>query len=359
LFASSAVSAAPITTITAWRDAALTIPILQDQWINVAQPYVRFDAGGAAQGFSSALGAGPSCAAITVSGDPAVERLPVMSDGSGPSNWLHARAITAGGECGAASIFRFSIDRSPDRIATFGAYQFDGGPRITSGVWQSDRRPYFEWTPQAPSLSPIAGYSYALDGFPDGVVDTTGRNLQLRSDLGEGRTTFRIVAIDQAGNLGLPVEFVVAVDSIGDAITDLVALTAAGGSPIGSGVDQSDADPYLRWSVPTSSSPIVGYSYAINGIADGFTIETTSPHVQLGPLPRGHNVFSVRAIDAAGNAGPASSFDIVVGDSGGQPVPIPSTIALLLAGLAPMIGAVGRRRRAGDRSGSRTRAAPA
>lgn len=80
---------------------------------------------------------------------------------------------------------------------------------------------------------------------------------------------------------------------------------------ISDGVEQGDNTPYLAWSATSDVAPIAGYSTSISGAAD-CQIDTADNFMSLGPLPAGTTTFSVRAIDAAGNCGSPSSFDIVV-----------------------------------------------
>ncbi len=122
------------------------------------------------------------------------------------------------------------------------------------------------------------------------------------------------------------------VDTVGDPITVLQAFTHEGGSPIPPGVPQPDRTPYLTWAAPSSSSPIVGYSWALDASADCVVDGVTTSFTPAEPLPVGASTFEVRAIDEAGNCGPAASFTIVTEAS--APVPLFGHLALGIVGAA-------------------------
>ena len=103
----------------------------------------------------------------------------------------------------------------------------------------------------------------------------------------------------------------VTVDTGADPISSISVYTSIGGIEIQEGVAQSDNTPYVLWSVAESISPVVGFSTQLNGPPDCIP-DSSSTSVTLEPLPEGSTIFHVRAIDAAGNCGPDSSFEIVV-----------------------------------------------
>jgi hypothetical protein len=99
----------------------------------------------------------------------------------------------------------------------------------------------------------------------------------------------------------------------GGALTpiSIAAHTENGGTLIEDGIAQPDNTPFMEWTVPESTAPITGYSTALNEPPD-CDIDTTENSMDLGPLADGSTVFYVRAVDEAGNCGPASSFEIFV-----------------------------------------------
>jgi len=104
----------------------------------------------------------------------------------------------------------------------------------------------------------------------------------------------------------------VLVDASAESITSILAYTEPGGTPISSGVAQPDNSPYLEWEVSASASPLAGFSYSTDGVPSCNTINTIDASASLSGLGGGTTVFRVRAVDAAGNCGTVSSFDIAV-----------------------------------------------
>lgn len=200
---------------------------------------------------------------------------------------------------------------------------------VPAGVWTADASPFVDM--QFVSPLPFVGFSYALNATPDCQPDTaTGVQL---SGLPQGSTTFRARGIDSALNCGDVASYEFLIDTVGDPIVDLRAYAFLGGPEILLGVSQTDADPFLTWAVPASTAPILGYSYGVGSIADD-DIDIATNAIDLSSLPFGTNLFSVRAIDAAGNVGAAATFQILVEAPGGHSVPSPPTALLLALGIA-------------------------
>jgi len=116
----------------------------------------------------------------------------------------------------------FTLDGTPDATAGLAAKTDSAGAAIPAATWQMDNDPYFHWT--APnSTSPIAGYSYALDGAPDQTVDTANTWYQAPNDgLADGQHTFRVKARDGAGNWGPASAFDIWVDTAPPRISRVV-----------------------------------------------------------------------------------------------------------------------------------------
>ncbi|MBI3323747.1 MAG: hypothetical protein HYZ92_00515 [Candidatus Omnitrophica bacterium] len=90
------------------------------------------------------------------------------------------------------------------------------GADIPARTWQKDSTPAFLWQPPAQGLD-IAGYSYALDAQPDDTVDTAGTSWYVAQDamghLADGVHTFRVKAVNTAGNAGKPISFEIWIDT--------------------------------------------------------------------------------------------------------------------------------------------------
>ena len=216
----------------------------------------------------------------------------------------------------AAASRTFSIDWTGDAV-TLTLRTSAGGPIIGPTDWTTDRDPYVEYRVDIASrYAPIAGYSWALDADPDcatlelGGGDSGGLQLPAGS-LGAGVHNIRVRALDAAGNCGPVASHVVQVDDAPDVLGPLSVYTAPAGTPIASGDWQTDGTPYVVWATPPSSAPIAGYSYGVDSAQD-CTPETTTTSFSAGPISDGSHAIWVRAIDLAGNCGPASTFSLLV-----------------------------------------------
>lgn len=218
-----------------------------------------------------------------------------------------------------SAVYRdFNIDWTDDEIAGIVAKNSINGDEIIQGMWTNDRDPYFEFSVNTETMyAPIAGYSWAINFTPDDISDLSGGNsgaIQLPMDmLSEGLNSFKVRAIDAAGNFGTVSSFEFGVDYTGDMITSVMAYTDDAGSLIPESTWQNDQDVWFEWTLPESTSPIVGYSWMLNGIPDN-SVDITIPGLSL-LLPNGISTFSVRSIDAAGNVGPVKDFVIFVGEN--------------------------------------------
>lgn len=263
-------------------------------------------------GYSWAMDASPDCGSTEVPGaGPEEVQLTtgVLADGV---HEFQVRAVDEAGNCGPVTTRTVQVDATPDTIANLRAT--DGaGVAIAESTWQQENRPTMIWDP-APSSAPIVGYSFGTGAATDCTVDTpaTTTTLMTQSD---GIVRFWVRAVDAAGNCGPAATFELYIDTVADPITNLRAWTQQGGTAIMSGVSQPDADPYMEWDIPLSTSSIAGYSWGTGTMTD-CTIETVSPNAQLSALPDGSTTFWVRAVDEAGNCGPASTFVINVGSCG-------------------------------------------
>jgi hypothetical protein len=168
-----------------------------------------------------------------------------------------------------------------------------------------------------------------VDGYHFQIADWSGFSWSDWRDLGASTSTRTIEALSDGlhaicvsaenggGLVGWSTAGYFVVDTAGDAITGLEAKTSSSGSPIAEGVWQTDNDPYFYWDQPSSTAPIVGYSFSLDAQPD-HTVDTADTYYQYPPdaLGNGTHFFYVVAEDAAGNwSGGPASFIILVDDS--------------------------------------------
>lgn len=96
----------------------------------------------------------------------------------------------------------------------------------------------------------------------------------------------------------------------------LYAKTSPSGAQIAASAWQKDRDPVFVWEPPAAAADVLGYSYAIDAVADN-TLDTAARSFDvatstLKQLADGRHTFSVKAINTAGNGGPPSTFEIWV-----------------------------------------------
>ena len=172
------------------------------------------------------------------------------------------------------------------------------GITIEPQTWQRDNDPIFVWEP--PLTGPeVAGYSYALDGTPDDIIDTaeTAFNVATAPSgaLTDGKHTFSVKAINSAGKAGKPISFELWVDTTPPQIvtytpaaamlTKVAPAVSATVSDVGSGV-----------SVSTVSLFINGGAAAI-----AFNESTGVLTATGGGWKEGANSLELRVADAVGN----------------------------------------------------------
>ncbi len=233
----------------------------------------------------------------------------------------------------------FGIDWTEDIVGLVSAFTQQGGMPIAANGWTNDRDPYFSWAAST-STSPIAGYSWALDQSPDcGSTEIPGTgpfSVQLTvGRLTDGVHEFQVRAIDEAGNCGPVTTRTVQVDATAESVTNLRAQNGAG-MAIPPQTWQQENAPTMLWDAPASASPIAGYSFG-TGAATDCTIDGMQTSASIGPLPDGTTSFWVRAVDAAGNCGPAATFEIDVDTT---PDTVPGLRAFDQQGGAPIVSGV-------------------
>jgi len=99
-------------------------------------------------------------------------------------------------------------------------------------------------------------------------------------------------------------------------LTVLIAKTDPLGTEIAQKIWQRDADPIFIWEAPKPGLDLAGYSYALDATLDDIIDTTaTSWDVAKDPLKKltdAKHTFSVKALNTAGNAGQAASFELWV-----------------------------------------------
>lgn len=100
------------------------------------------------------------------------------------------------------------------------------------------------------------------------------------------------------------------------ALSALYAKTEPMGAAIAPRVWQRDRDPVFYWEPPATGPEVAGYSYALDAAPDEI-IDTTAQSFNVATsalkmVADGRHTFSVKAVNSAGNGGPASTFEIWV-----------------------------------------------
>ncbi|HEX8082778.1 MAG TPA: hypothetical protein VF529_00720 [Solirubrobacteraceae bacterium] len=202
------------------------------------------------------------------------------------------RAFDGGGNPGQSATDAFTLDRAAPAAPTITA---------SPGVAGNDTTPAWSFAGEAG-----ASFECRLDR-PDAtpVSDWTGCTAPAGFDLGgeaDGAYTFRVVAIDAAGNRGTE-----ATD------TYLLDTTGPAAPTIGSGPPAVSSDPMAVWSF--GGEPGAGFECRLARGAttvSAWTACTSPAGFDLAPQADGVYTFSVRAVDASSNAGPVTtaSFEL-------------------------------------------------
>ncbi|MBI3321117.1 MAG: hypothetical protein HYZ91_02490 [Candidatus Omnitrophica bacterium] len=174
------------------------------------------------------------------------------------------------------------------------------GPQITPQTWQKDHDPVFMWEP--PQTGPeVAGYSYAIDGMPDAVVETTTTSYDMAAQgaapLADGKHTFSVSAVNGAGSAGPPISIEVWVDATPPQIGTY------GPEP---GSLMKVAAPAVTATISDAASGVqpTGMTLLINGNPASFTVDQTTGILTAtrGAWKEGTNSLELRVTDLAGNA---------------------------------------------------------
>lgn len=289
--------------------------VAESAWTTDRDPFFTWPASNSTSpidGYSWTLNTSPDCGSTETA---AAGPLQVQVTAGSLADGVHTfqiRAIDEAGNCGPVTTRVVQVDATSDATTNLRATDGSNQP-IPQATWQQENRPNMLWDP-ASSASPIAGYSFGIGAGTDCTVETTQTMTTLLSQP-DGTVSFWVRAVDEAGNCGPAARFELFIDTTEDPIPNVRAYDQQGGSQFASGMSQADTDPWMDWDVPLSTAPIAGYAWGTGATTD-CTIDTASPTAQLSGLPEGTTTFWVRAVDEAGNCGPAATFDIAVGACG-------------------------------------------
>jgi hypothetical protein len=150
------------------------------------------------------------------------------------------------------------------------------------------------WSEATDAESAVTAYRLYANGAALGtVLPASVRSVQVQ--VPAGRTTrLGVAAVNAAGLVGPQAETSVTVDTLAPAAPRALRLTP------GTGV--------LTWTAPSDQGSPLRYEVSLDGAAPSLTSLTTSPITAA----NGRRVWSVRAVDAAGNASTAVSVTTLV-----------------------------------------------
>ena len=234
--------------------------------------------------------------------------------------YLHVRGIDAAGFGGAASHFAFRYDVAGPAL-----------PVITSSSHPDPTVSYRATTLTAAWEEPedasgVAGYAVVVDRQADTVPvqQVTQTERTLSATVSEGTSYVHVRAVDTGGNWGATATYEVRVDTTGPAAPQVSSSTHP--DP-----EQTYTSPALVISWPAASDPagISGYAVVLDKKGDTTPGEKATQTETSFSTTVGGGVWyaHVRAVDGAGNAGPATHLRINVDDaSGSGPTPVTGNI---------------------------------
>jgi formylglycine-generating enzyme required for sulfatase activity len=226
-------------------------------------------------------------------------------------HYLHIRAQNGSGLWSTVTHFAIRVDTTPPVAPVVYSTTHPD-----SDTWYTSVTPEICW--DADDTAPIAGYSFEMAtgavGDPDDVIDTTSNCVTFDSPaLADGEYTFRIKAVNEAGQWSDITDFVVKVDG-----------TAPPAPTVFSSSHPSQANWYplddvlLGWNSIDPNAPVDGYSWVWttdpaavpNFVADGTDVSASHPDT-----PDGTHYFVVRARNAAGLWSGITRFQVNVDDT--------------------------------------------
>ena len=176
----------------------------------------------------------------------------------------------------------------------------DTADRITQ-----DTSLLFSWSAPA-DFSGIDHYEHQWDGGAWTV--TTQTSAHIAAD--EGDHTFAVRAVDGLANVGQTAEIHVTVDTTGPVVSGLAMDENTGASA----TDLITADTTLTWSWTPATDPNGIWRHEV-WYDDAGWIEVGGSSFEVAVAP-GYHGFKVRAVDAAGNIGPATEVSYLVDTAG-------------------------------------------
>lgn len=160
----------------------------------------------------------------------------------------------------------------------------------------------------------FSGLKSAVQGW----VSTPGQNygLYLRINSGSSATFYSKDDGTASRHPTLVITYREPQDNQGDTITGLSARKSSSGSTISEREWQRDNDPYFSWSQPSSVSPIMAYSWALDAQpSNAQNLSAPAYPFPNNSLTDGMHYFRVKSVDKNGNWGPVAGFEIWVDTS--------------------------------------------
>ncbi len=211
------------------------------------------------------------------------------------------RAVDNAGNTGDPTVAVFTVDRTPPSGATGLVMADDNGVSATDGL-TSDNTPTFSWQP-ATDAHGVWKHEYSMDG--DIWADVFGTSVELV--LSEGTHTFRVCAVDNAGNQGETTELSVVIDLTPPSLIAGLVMADDTGCDREDG-RTADSTPIFSWEAASDEHGIWKYEYGVDG---GAWRDAFGTSVELTPA-EGSHTFSVRAVDTGGNRTAAAERAFVI-----------------------------------------------
>ena len=183
--------------------------------------------------------------------------------------------------------FGLAVDQTPPTVPANLIFADDTGVSNDDSL-TADTTLTFSWSAST-DLHGVAGYEYRIDGG----TWTAAIGMSAAVTPAEGEHTFEVRAVDVVGNAGEAASLTVTVD------------TTAPPAPTGLAIEGA----VLGWDESADANGIWKYQYRIDGGDWGDSLATSAA---TGVADGVEATFEVRAVDVAGNAGPASAATFAV-----------------------------------------------
>ncbi len=232
----------------------------------------------------------------------------VYNEPSAPADGVHSYTVTAVDRAGNVSAAGAPATIVVDATAPSVPVQ----PAVVS----SGPRPSLAWSASADAGSGVASYLVYRDGVQ--VAAVSGPAFAESADLPEGSYSYAVAAVDGAGNVS-------ATSFPATAVIDVTAPSV----PAAPVVAVSGAGPSLTWAASADAvSGVAGYVVDRDGVEIATVAGTT--FTEPAGLPAGSYVYTVAAVDGAGNVSAASAPSTAV--VGASAPGAPSQPAVTVAG---------------------------